>query len=423
MPNLCAFRALRYRDIDLSRVICPAPGAILAEARAALRELHPRNAVRLIARDAADGPNVRQTLHRWREEGVLVRDDAPHVYVYRHDFTRADGAGGRVAGVIGALQLEDFAEGSVTDYAGVHQYNRPDAKAVESALHVLRTTQLNVSPNYALHRGRGAARGYIDALDEREPDAFAVDAAGGRHRLWAIGEACDIEALTRPISAGPIVIADGDEGYEAAMMYSAEEHGRRELRTAMCLCVDADAEDVAALPYHRAISSATQVADLERRLDDLFALSTVMSGPLEALHASDADHAFIFALRDTYLLIEIAHETVVQHLDEGVAGDSVDDLDRLEADAWLRLDVVALEEVVLARAFLDGVDDVIYSADASEILRLVREGSAHAGVLMRPLPAGQVIDVARSFERLPEKTCYFSPKPVTGFVFDVWGAA
>jgi uncharacterized protein (DUF1015 family) len=47
----------------------------------------------------------------------------------------------------------------------------------------------------------------------------------------------------------------------------------------------------------------------------------------------------------------------------------------------------------------------------------VAKGTLEAAVLLRPVSVGQIQAVAAAGERMPEKTTYFQPKPLTGLVF------
>ena len=54
---------------------------------------------------------------------------------------------------------------------------------------------------------------------------------------------------------------------------------------------------------------------------------------------------------------------------------------------------------------------------SGEIRSLVEEGGWTAGVLLRALDPTEVVEVARSGERMPQKASYFWPKALTGLVF------
>src|SRR5206468_11927858 len=91
-------------------------------ARAALQARDPHNAVRLILPDTYDA--AASALAGWRDEGVLVTDDAPGFSIYQMEFTGDDGVAQRTIGVLGALTLDDDATGVMP-----HERTLPKAKS------------------------------------------------------------------------------------------------------------------------------------------------------------------------------------------------------------------------------------------------------------------------------------------------------
>ncbi len=91
MTDVRPLRALRYDParVELSEVLAPVYDMVAPEDRGRLWDSHPHAAVKLeLTRDAAeeattDYSDVASRITRWREEGVLLRDDAPAVYVLR----------------------------------------------------------------------------------------------------------------------------------------------------------------------------------------------------------------------------------------------------------------------------------------------------------------------------------------------------
>jgi uncharacterized protein (DUF1015 family) len=62
---------------------------------------------------------------------------------------------------------------------------------------------------------------------------------------------------------------------------------------------------------------------------------------------------------------------------------------------------------------------MVYTKDDGEALDLVRRGKAHAAWLLNPTKVGEVRAVAASGGRMPHKSTYFFPKPLTGLVINV----
>lgn len=407
MPHTRPFRALRYSDAARLRdLVCPPYDVISEEEQHRLHERNPANAVHLeLARGLPEGAEERyrtvaDTFEQWCEDGVLRRDETDSLYVYRQDFVTERGERRRVAGVIGALELEPFGRAS-----GVLPHERTMPEPIEQRLDLMRALPVNISPIYAIYRGRGALTPFLDSLENRPPEARFADEAGTLHRLWAITAPAEVDMLASGLENGPLVIADGHHRYETALAYAGEQEAPGEHDAVMCFCVDADTEDLVVLPYHRALRTPVAPAELQERLTSRYPSKRVTGTGGEALDSSGADHPFLWRLGGgEEILIEVADSDVV---------DAVGDRPR----AWRDLDVVALHEAVLPEILPEGVTELRFSKDSHEIVRLVDGGGFAAGVLLQPLDAAQVVEVARSGERMPQKASYFWPKAITGLVF------
>ncbi|MDQ3953069.1 MAG: DUF1015 domain-containing protein, partial [Actinomycetota bacterium] len=200
--------------------------------------------------------------------------------------------------------------------------------------------------------------------------------------------------------------ADGHHRYETALAYHQERGGEPgDHDSIMCFCVDADSEELVVLPYNRVLRSAA--GDLPDRLRgelDAQPLDVGAGGePDEFLTNSKADHAFVFVLPGETFGVEVSDAQVVAAVGE-------------RAPAWRALDVVALHEVVFPAVLPGGPDEIAFTKDPSEIERRLRDGWT-AGVLLRALRPADVVEVATSGERMPQKASYFWPKAATGLVF------
>ena len=397
MPELRPFRGLRYASADIKDLWCPPYDVVSEQDQDALYERHPNNAIRLeLSRD--DHSDAARTFERWAEEGVLRREEAPSLYLYRQDFTAPGGARRRVAGVIGALELEPLVPGS-----GVLPHENTMPEPIEDRLSLLRACPANISPLYAIYRGGGALGPLIEALEQRPTDARFADGQGTLHRLWVIRAPAEIEVLTGAVRPGPLVIADGHHRYETALAFAREQAGPGEHDSVMCFCDDADDEDIVVLPYHRALRAGPG-GDLPSALRARWSAATIPeSEALAALERDSTDHLFTWLLEREAMLVEISRSEAAAALGG--------------PEAWAELDVVVLHELVLPTLLGAASEELRFSRAADEIARLVREEGFSAGVLLRALDAVQVYEVARSGMRMPQKASYFWPKAVTGLVF------
>lgn len=409
MPELRPFHGIRYSDNDeLKSLTCPPYDVISPEEQERLHDVHPHNAVRLeLARGGESGSEryeaAAETFDEWLQQGILHRDEQEALYVYRQDFVDAAGSRRRVAGVMGALQLEEFGSS-----AGVLPHERTMAGPKKDRLALLKALPVNVSPIFAIYRGKGELGPFFDSLENRPTEARFTDPSGILHRLWVITAPAEIEMLSGAVAPGPLVIADGHHRYETALEFHRQNEGRPGGHDSiMCFCVDADAEELVVLPYHRVLKSSKDSSEIERSLSDAFratpAEDAATEDPGAALAGSAADHPFVIVLPGATVVAEVSNEQVSMRVGE-------------RHEAWLALDVVALHETLIPDA-LGEVLEIAFSKDAGEIAGRVRRDGWSAGVLLRALSATQVVDVAGSGERMPQKASYFWPKAITGLVF------
>ena len=409
MPDLQAFNGIRYSLTEnLRDLVCPPYDVISLQEQVRLHDRHPNNAVRLELpfSEHPDEPKEKKYLRaaeyfdEWLETEVLGQDQAPSLYVYRQDFIGHDGRRKRVTGVIGALRLEPL--GAAT---GILPHERTMPGPIEDRLTLLRSCPVNISPIYAIYRGAGSLAPFLESLESRPAAARFSDDHGALHRIWVITDPAEVELLSASVRAGPLVIADGHHRYETALAFHAEQDEPGEHDFVMCFCVDADAEDLEVLPYNRALRATVPPDELAERLTrDFGARAIEPSESSAALEQSGADHPLLFILPERALLVEVSDKDVVERVGQ-------------RARSWRALDVVALHEVVLPQALSEGIDELSFSNHPEEVVDLVHSHGWTAAVLLRPLQAAEVIEVARSGERMPQKASYFWPKVVTGLVF------
>lgn len=406
MPRLSAFRGVRYAAPEnLKTLTCPPYDVISPEHQGELYERDPHNAVRLELPRAESGREryeaAAATFAEWVRTGVLREDETEALYVYRQDFVGDDGRARRIIGCMGALALEPFGDSS-----GVLPHERTMPGPKQDRLALMRACPVNISPIYAIYRASGALRPFYDGLENRPTAGRFQDDQGILHRLWPITAPAEIDLLSSAIGGGPLVIADGHHRYETALAFHDELEAAGEAGghdSILCFCVDADSEELVVLPYNRALRSPASEEDMRARLDR-WGASPAGDDAAAALESADHDHPFVVVLASGSWLFGITDEAVVRAVGE-------------RHPAWRKLDVVALHEAVLPALLPEGIDEITFTKDAVEVTRLVRDEGWSAGMLLRALAAADIVDVAQSGERMPQKASYFWPKAVTGLVF------
>ena len=415
---LSAFRALRYapRAGELAALTSPPYDVIDADGVIALEDASEHNVVRLILpRDPADGGDAAYadryaraavTLEAWREQGVLVPDPTPALYVYE----QVTATGHAQRGLLGALALSPPEDGVVLPHENTMSGTVSDRLALYTAV------DADLEPIFLLYDGGGAASRAVAGADQQEPLVDVELPDGLRHRLWALTDADQLREVAADLAGRRAVIADGHHRYATYLQRQARRHeqgdGPGPWDAGLTFLVDATAFGPEVHPIHRVVpgqdadalarraAAGTVVHDLDG--DDL-------ESALSALEtAGKQGPAFLLVSGDggtLRLLTDPDPERMAAALPSE------------RSAAWRGLDVSVLHGYVVADLWglADTVETVLYEHDVDAALATAARTGGTA-VLLNPTPVEGVTSVAAGGERMPRKSTLFTPKPRTGLV-------
>jgi uncharacterized protein (DUF1015 family) len=288
----------------------------------------------------------------------------------------------------------------------------------------MRTCRANLSQVYALHGdGDGAVRAALErGCAAAAPVADFTDEAGVRHVLRAVTDPVPVTELAQRMADRPLFIADGHHRYETAL---GLRDGLRRPEAApgtdpadylSILCVAMEDEGLVVLSTHRVLRRPVDPRALLDRLEYGFRVRRLDAGSaaeaLTALEAEAAPGAVAAYLGGTYWLLKVRSW---DELDARCGG---------HCEAWRRLDVSVLHALVLEKElgipFGPGqTGEVTFTQDAAGAAREVDSRRAGAAFLVRAAGVGALRSVAEAGDRMPPKSTYFWPKPVSGLVVNV----
>ncbi|MGW0199356.1 DUF1015 family protein [Nonomuraea sp. NPDC003201] len=158
---------------------------------------------------------ARDTLRAWLDTGVLVPDDVPALYVYEQS-----GPNVLQRGLIGDVGLADPGQRIILPHEDVMPGPITDRLALMS------TTQANLEPIFLLYNGdNGTATRLVDEVaSERRPLVSARTEDGLTHRLWAITDTSEINAINADLHDRQALIADGHHRYATYRVLQRQEH-------------------------------------------------------------------------------------------------------------------------------------------------------------------------------------------------------
>jgi uncharacterized protein (DUF1015 family) len=444
MADVRPLPGFRYAATDdLTAVVAPPYDVISPDAQARYYDRHPENIIRLeLGRDEPGDSELDDrytraavTFAEWRLRGVL-RQDPPSFYLYEQRFT-VNGAAHARTSLLARVRLEPWEERVVLPH------ERTLSKPKDDRLKLLRACAANFSPIMALYddpQSELARR--LGQAQQGKPAAAFTDENGEDHRLWLATDALLAAHVASFFNGKQIYIADGHHRYETGLAYRDEVAAlRRELlgddAANFVLMALSAVEDpgLVVLPTHRILRDvgADRLAALDTVLGTWFEVEPLGDGGdaqllIERLAAAgQADggtSAFVMARSNGATLLRL-REAGRQQMHERLA-EEVDEFPGVEphSNAWSRLDVAVLHELVLRRGLgiggeaVERGEHITYTRDAAAAVSAVRSEGADLALLLNPTPPAAVRGVALAGDRMPQKSTYFYPKLIAGLVMN-----
>ncbi|MGA2613286.1 MAG: DUF1015 domain-containing protein [Spirochaetia bacterium] len=435
------FRALHYDPAvvpDIGLCLSQPYDVISGAQQEAYYRQHPNNVVRLILGriEAGDTENdnrytrARDLLGRWREDGILRLTGRPSFWVYEQEFDLPDAGRRRVRGFIGAVRLRDYAERRILPHEKVIK------GPLEDRIRLTETAATQFEYIWSLYQDKA----YIidNILDAQEKEAAIIDfteqPVGVRHRMWRLTDPESCEIIRRTMSRLKIYIADGHHRYQT--MLTIRDRMRARFPEAgpdapweyiMMFLVNSEHEGLTILPTHRMLHGI-QVESLYRlgasilehfhvkkytfRDGDEPAVRRRWLRDLRSVEAGEHKFGAFIVNTSGYYLLTLRDE------------EAYEELVRLDfSSEWKLLDVNILNTLILEEILgiteeqLSLATNISYTKDIDEALARVHAGEIDVAFALNSTALTDVLAIAENNERMPRKSTYFFPKPVSGLVF------
>lgn len=451
MAIIAPFRGLRFNPEkiqNLDEVVTPPYDVISEEEGAKFLEKNAYNMIQLDLRNTsqdASGDSTRYARARslfdaWQQEGILIRDEKPAIYLYYIDYTHPSGRKMTRRGMISLVGLAEFSEGIVKPHEKTF-----DAVIVER-LQLMNECQAQFSKVFSIYKDRKSeVIETLDAAKEQEPLCTLRDHLGNTHTLWRVTDLQAIDAVCGFFADKPVYIADGHHRYTTAlgcrdrereknpdlsenspfnfiMMYlcAAEDEGLSVLPTHRLLrypgqlsadaCIDMVKNDMLVEEINGA-SREGLVAEVLARMDELHSGST---SPSFGLYHAGEDRCFLLTLKkpvDDYPVLSDKNK-VLRDLDVVV-------LSELLIGQLLGID----HKKIVTEKLMSYYSDPDEGIDVAVKKSIEDEGKTPLLMLLNHTKVSQVTDVADCGEIMPHKSTYFFPKILTGLMLNKLVAA
>ena len=437
MSTIIPFHGMRYDTTvvgDVKQVVAPPYDIIDTAGQKALHDRHPHNIIRLeLGLDQpGDGPThsrysrAASTLRDWLQSGALKRDAQPTLYYHTIEYTAPYAPPGSptktLKGFLAAVTLEMLDSGHIYP----HENTRSAAKT--DRLNLLEACKTNFSPIWSLYSDpQGAVMSLLEGGIKGKPALIDFrDDVGFRQQLWAVTDPSVLKHVVNALRSKPLFIADGHHRYETALNYQklrrqqdGSPAGQQSYDAVLMLLTALDDPGLTVLPTHRVTTTTLPSYDhVQSLLGTTFDLQEF---PFTAATEAGTRARFIEAMRTTGRTVSVFG--LALRGDSRYVTLSVKPAHRPPAQASPRakLDVSLLQQLVVATLCPTQQEQeaILYTKDDHEALDWVAKGTGTGALLLNATKVSEVQAVATAGERMPHKSTYFFPKPLTGLVMNV----
>ena len=419
---------------NIQDVVAPPYDIIDAAGQQAFHERNPYNIIRLeLGLDrSGDSPSDNRytraaaTLRDWIKTGALKRDRQPAVYYhtieYRPSGSSPDAPTKLLRGFLAAVKLEALDSGHIYP----HENTRAAAKT--DRLNLIEACGANFSPIWSLYSDpQGAVMGLLETETKGKPARYDFqDDAGFRERLWAVTEPAVLNRIMEAMRSKPLFIADGHHRYETALNYQAARRrqapastGLQPYDTVLMLLAPLEDPGLTVLPTHRVTTTPLPAFEqIKSLLGEVFEFHEF---PFTTSTEETARSQFITALRTNGRTAPVFG--VALNGDNRYITLTLKPAHRPSAQASPRtkLDVALLQQLIIAKLCPTQQEQeaILYTKDDHEALNWATKGTGTGALLLNATKVGEIQAVATAGERMPHKSTYFFPKPLTGLVINV----
>ncbi|WP_455242262.1 DUF1015 family protein, partial [Petrachloros mirabilis] len=245
-------------------------------------------------------------------------------------------------------------------------------------------------------------------------------------RLWAVSEPEILQPIVEAMGSKPLFIADGHHRYETALNYqklrreqAGNPAGLQPYDGVLMLLSPLEDPGLTVLPTHRV--TTTPLPSYEKIKALLTEKFDFKDFPFTENTKNAVRSRFIETLRTEGRTVPTFGLAIKE--ENRYVTLSLKPAHRPPADASPRtkLDVSLLQQLVVTALCPSQQEQeaIVYTKDDHEALDWAANGTGTGALLLNATKVSEVQAVATAGERMPHKSTYFYPKPLTGLVINV----
>ena len=419
MAELFPFKGIRYNQKisgDLSLNVCPPFDSISSTLQRKLYDVSNYNTVRLELglRGLDEDPyfSAAETQKKWIQDGVLIQDDSPSIYVTEEEFLYEDKIITR-KGFICAIKVEDYSKRIVMP----HEKTRD--KWVEDRFKLMDVAKSNYSPLLCLYKddSRETVANLVKSISGKKPYIDIAPDGLQKIKVWRVTDRGTISLICKKFIDSKIYIADGHHRYEAGLRYLSNIRSKREINSdesinyRMIQLISMNEPGLITRSYHRYLRmNSDDLTDLEKKITLNKNIHSISKSNIK-IHENFVNEFYE----------NVCEEKNFNYIHFGIIIKNANEIRTYkytENNLPQINDYTFIHENFMPQNFKSNYEEnIMFETDLKEINNLLRSDGNYAILMMRPIPMNSFLSAVNSGERLPPKVTNFLPKPPAGLVF------
>jgi len=416
MAEILPIRPWRYNpelSARIEELTAPLFDVVSEKQRTALYQ-NPLNSLHLSVPQPPDsGTRASRILADWKAKGTIVQDLLPAIYVYYQYFkVTGDPKNYCRKGFICHIRTYDWSEKKILR----HENTIP--KAVNDRVELMEKTELHSSPTHGLYTDPNfELEKYMDEA-MTNPILETEDYQGVRDVLAVIQDAAVIGKFIDLIAGKTVILADGHHRYEGSLIYKTNMltrlpgETRRGFNYHLMYLTNTEAGDLRILPTHRVIKNLPSLDP--HRIMVKFGADFIIK-PVEE---SDTLHEIIAGKQWAFGIMMKERSYKVR-----LKPESFEKLNWPFPEVVKRLDLTVMHYFIIEKIL--GIpgrlqrqsENLEFDRSYSDCLKKVIQGEAQMAIITNEISIEEVKTVCQSGFTLPQKSTYFYPKVIGGFLF------
>jgi uncharacterized protein (DUF1015 family) len=416
MAEILPLKAWRYNETfeqNIDQLTSPLFDVVSAKQREALYQNNFNSIHLSVPRGSSPAEEAAVLLQNWKDKGILLQDQLPGIYVY-YQYFRLPGNDKEYCrkGFICNIKAYDWHEGVLLR----HENTIPSA--VNDRIDLLDKTELNTSATHGLYTDpEFVLEPYMDE-SIKSPLYETEDYQGVRDVLAVIHDHSIIEKFLNTLSDRQVLLADGHHRYEGSLEYRKKMTALNPAHTGfeaynyhLMYLTNSEHDDLRILPTHRVMENMEMtdeefLAKLQPYFDitpkeDAYELNEVIVGKMWAFGLYLSGNAYKLRLK----------QTVHQSIDWNIPQE-VKDLDLTVMHYFIFEKVLGID-----RETQRDYPGLSYIRNFTECISKVDSGKARLALITNDVSMEQVKRVCYSGAIMPQKSTFFYPKVICGFMF------